>query len=107
MWMPYAGRSNREWLREELGRRIRPEWNRAEGRWEVARRHLRALIEALVERFGAVDVYLEFSASEQCDVRCRDAKGDDCTCSCLGLNHRGAAYWNAWRPVGETTLIAE
>lgn len=106
LWMPYR-EGNREWLHESLGARIRPEWNKTAKRWELARSHLRAVVLALAERFGTVDVYLEFSTQERCDVRCRDARGDDCTCSCLGDNHGGAAYWKDWQEVGETTLIAQ
>ncbi|GAA2334717.1 hypothetical protein SVIO_027740 [Streptomyces violaceusniger] len=106
-WMPYQEGSNRRWILEELGERIRPEWNNemTPGRWEIARPHLRTIVSALAERFGEVDVYLQFSATERCDTRCRDAAGDDCTCSCMGENHGGAAYWRNWMLVGETTLV--
>jgi hypothetical protein len=49
---------------------------------------------------------LDFRQSERCDTRCQRARGDECTCSCLGENHRGAAYWRNWIEVGETTLVA-
>lgn len=106
MWMPY-GRGNREWLHGALGSRVRPRWNKATQRWEIARSHLRLLTLELADRFGRCDVYLEFSTQERCDTRCRNAMGDDCTCSCLGENHGGAAYWKFWKQVGETTLIAQ
>jgi len=105
-WIPYGDGSNRAWLLETLGPRIRPAWNKPDRRWEIARPHLRVLVTELAERFGEVDVYLEFSVTERRDSRCRDAQGDDCECSCLGENHGGAAYWKHWIPVGETTLIA-
>ncbi|MES4909131.1 hypothetical protein [Streptomyces sp. NPDC000395] len=60
---------------------------------------------ALAERFGEVDVYLEFSTTERCDTNCERATGDDCTCSCMGENHGGAAYWRHWTLVGDTTLV--
>ena len=59
LWMPYR-EDNRQWLHEALGQRIRPEWNKAARRWEVARPHLRRLVVGLADRFGAVDVYREF-----------------------------------------------
>ncbi|TSB31237.1 hypothetical protein FNJ62_07040 [Streptomyces benahoarensis] len=43
--------------------------------------------------------------TERCDTRCQEAQGDDCTCSCMGENHSGAAYWCTWILVGDTTLI--
>ncbi|MCB5910375.1 hypothetical protein [Streptomyces pinistramenti] len=105
VWMPYQGGSNRRWILEELGARVRPEWNKPAGRWEIARPHLCVLTGALAERFGEVDVYLQFAATERCDTRCQEAQGDDCTCSCMGENHGGAAYWRTWLLVGDTTLV--
>jgi hypothetical protein len=103
--MPYEP-DNRLWLKEALGERIRPTWNREEQRWEIARQHLRTVVERLAERWGEVDVILEFREAERCDTRCRDAQGDDCVCSCLGDNHGGAAYWKNWIEMGDTTLVS-
>jgi hypothetical protein len=103
--MPYDGGHNRAWLRRHLGNRIRPELQ-GNGVWGIARPHLRFLVEGLAERFGHVDVLLDFRISQRCDTRCRDALGDECVCSCLGENHGGAAYWRHWIEVGETTLVA-
>ncbi len=107
VWMPYLNGSNRHWLLEELGARVRPEWNRTASprRWEIARPHLRTIVDAMAQRFGEVEVILQFSVTERCDTRCRDAAGDDCTCSCLGENHGGTAYWRNWILVGDTTLV--
>ena len=104
-WMPYEGGSNRAWIHEVLGSRIRPEYNRQTREWEVARDHLLSLVEALAERFGEVDVLLEYSTTQKCDRRCREAQGDDCECSCLGEHHAGGMYMHGWIEVGETTLI--
>ncbi|MFI9465768.1 hypothetical protein [Streptomyces xiamenensis] len=106
-WMPFEGGSNRKWLMETLGERIRPEWNRPEGRWEIARPHLKALVAALVDRFEEVDVFLEFSTTERCHERCQEATGDDCSCSCMGENHGGAAYWKRWHLVGDQVLVGQ
>ncbi|MFG3600193.1 hypothetical protein [Micromonospora chersina] len=103
MWMPYS-RDNRDWIHDTLGARIQPVWNRDERWWEISRRHLMPLAYALAERFGQVDVVLEFNELERCDTRCRNANGDDCECSCLGFHH-GGGLWHGWIQVGETTLI--
>lgn len=105
--IPYGDGSNRRWLRGELGDRIRPHWNTdvTPRRWEIARSHLRTLVEALADRFGEVDVYLEFSTTERCHRRCQEAEHDDCTCSCRGENHGGSAYWKTWIEVGEDILV--
>lgn len=106
LWMPYSGGTNRAWLRSELGKRIDLRYI-GHGRWAIARPHLRTLIEACAERFGEVDVVLDFRTRDRCDTRCQEATGDDCVCSCLGENHGGAAYWKRWIPVGENTLVGE
>jgi hypothetical protein len=103
--MPYGDGANRAWLRDTLGARIRPDWNRTDKRWEVSRTHLMVLAHALADRFGAVDVFLEFSTTQKCDRRCREAVGDDCECSCLGAYHAGGLWGAGWVEVGETTLI--
>lgn len=104
LWMPYGDGTNRRWLHQHLGRRIRPEWNKDGRRWEIARTHLLDLVVALAERFGEVDVFLEHSLTQVCDKRCREAVGDDCECSCAG-EHHGGGSWFGWAEVGETTLV--
>jgi hypothetical protein len=103
--MPYE-LGNRAWIHQELGYQIRPEWNRTARRWEIARQHMRTVVEALAERFGIVEVTIDFRTTSRCDSRCRDAEGDECDCQCVGENHGGAAYWRNWVEVGETTLVA-
>ncbi|PRX91937.1 hypothetical protein [Allonocardiopsis opalescens] len=103
--MPYHPR-NRDWLKSVLGAHSRPAWNRPARRWEIARPHLRTLVEALAHKFGSVDVIVDVRATRHCDTRCQEATGDECTCRCLGDNHGGAAYRKAWLLVGDTTLVA-
>ena len=103
--MPYQGGSNRWWLHQTLGSRIRPTYDKPTGRWLIARPHFTVLIGALLERFGVVDASVEFSTTQKCDTRCREASGDDCECSCQG-EHHGGGLWEGWIQVGETTLIA-
>lgn len=88
---------------------MRPRWNGEvrPARWEIARPHLRSLVEAMALKFGEIDLYLEFSVRQQCDTRCQAAQGDDCVCSCMGENHGGAAYWRRWTHVGDTTLVGD
>lgn len=105
-WMPFDP-ANRVWIKDELGARIQPEWNRAHKRWEIARPHMWILAESLADRFGEVEVYLEFSDSDRCDTRCQDANPatvDDCVCSCLGRYHGGRGEPRDWKAAGATTL---
>ncbi|MFE1321578.1 hypothetical protein [Kitasatospora phosalacinea] len=102
--MPYA-EDNRAFIHRTLGDLVRPERNQAEKCWEIARTHMRAMVEGLAERYGSVEVTIDFRTTSKCDTRCRDAGHDDCDCQCLGENHGGAAYWRGWIEVGETTLV--
>lgn len=105
LWMPYQGGSNRAWLHAALGARIQPIWDADIKRWLIARNHFKTLVEHLLDRFPQVDATIEFSTTQKCDTRCRDATGDDCQCSCLGEHHGGGIWGGGWFQVGETTLI--
>lgn len=100
--------SNREWMKDVVGA-ARPTWVEGprgwDGYWTVARDHLEPLVRAVALRLGQVDVRMEYRSTEQCDLRCQNAKGDDCTCSCHGVNH-GHARPAGWMQVGGTTLVA-
>jgi hypothetical protein len=102
--MPYKP-DNRAWLHEQLGDYIRPEWNKVAGHWEIARPHMRAVVEALADRFGIVEVIIDSRVVSRCDTQCQNATGDECDCECMGENHGGTGYWRSWIEVGETTLL--
>ncbi|MCU1642818.1 MAG: hypothetical protein JWN03_3093 [Nocardia sp.] len=107
-WMPYGDGKNRAWLKGELGR-IQPEWNKAEQRWEIARKHLWVLAEALAEKFGEVELTLEFNKTEKCNPSCQNAVNDvsECVCSCLGEFHGGRGEPREWIRSGAHTLISK
>lgn len=108
-WMPYGDGTNRAWILGELGQRIRPDWNKQQRRWEIAREHLWVLTEAMADRFGEVDLYMEFSNTERCDARCENAVSTDvseCVCSCGGDYHGGRGERRDWKLSGATTLIS-
>lgn len=71
--------------------------------WELARRLFRPAVALLAERFGEVHVYTEHKTSQRCDRRCAEAKGDDCVCSCLYVNHGGGIA--GWNLIPENTLV--
>lgn len=102
---------NRQMFKSAAGKAIRPTWVKAPegspgwaGYWTISRAHLTAVAEAIAIRDGEVQIEMHYSTSEQCDERCQNARGNDCTCSCEGKNH-GAAEHASWKPVGETTLV--
>lgn len=101
------GRSIRPWLHDELGDRAQMSFNYGTKCWEVGRAHLGAARDAIVERYGVCDVDTESAVSQmfQCDERCQEAEGPDCTCSCGGEFHGEANTSHRWVRVGDTTLI--
>ncbi|QKV74554.1 hypothetical protein [Amycolatopsis sp. Hca4] len=101
--MPYSA-GNRSWIREICGSRTRPVWNKAERRWEIARAHFRFIAEALADRFGACDVYLDIATRTVCTAACRDARGEECDCSCEGRNHRGLDFMLQWIDLGSVLI---
>lgn len=62
------------------------------------------MAEAIAIRDGAVQIEMHYSTSEQCDRRCQNAEGDECTCSCEGKYH-GNNHHASWIEVGDTTLV--
>jgi hypothetical protein len=76
-------------FRTATGKLIRPTWVPANedepywyGYWTMSREHLTAVAEAIAIRDGEVVIEMHYSQVEQCDQRCQNATGDDCTCSC-------------------------
>lgn len=64
---------------------------------EDLKHHTAALNEALRDLYALVLLYggkaprktpqVSFSAERKCDARCTQAKGNECECSCGGINH--------------------
>lgn len=96
--------ANPRWLKRHLGSSITVK-HVGGGVWEIARDHLRHVIVGLAERFGHVNVHLEYLENQRCDTRCVNAHGDDCVCQCGGENHGGMDYARDWMQVGDTTLV--
>ncbi|WP_330185963.1 hypothetical protein OHB26_38880 (plasmid) [Nocardia sp. NBC_01503] len=107
-YMPFENGKNRAWLKSELGH-IRPHWNKPEQRWEIARTHLWTLAEAMAEKFGEVELTLEFNKTERCNRSCQNAVNDvsECVCSCLGEYHGGRGERREWVRSGAHTLISK
>lgn len=102
--MPYA-KDNRAWLKDTLGQYIRPEWDKSQRCWLVARNHFGPIVEALARRLGRIDVYLDFRGLDRCDTRCKKARGRECDCQCLGKHHGEQGITHGWKLVGDTTEI--
>lgn len=104
IWLPYA-RGTRGWLRSVCGTGTRPEFDRARKAWTVARPHFRRIVQAVADRYGSVDVYVDHTVRHACGAMCRNAEGDDCQCSCLGDNHGNGRWHEGWQPVGDEWVV--
>ena len=116
--MPYLGpplNANRLWVRKACGPRTHPEWNAENKTWEIARIHYARISNALIIRYGAIMRFEDYDGTEKCDLRCQNAEGEECVCSCLGQNHGiNSDYYEGgeeysydasqWRKIGFTTL---
>jgi hypothetical protein len=105
--------TNKSMFKSAAGRRIRPTWVAADegepgwkGYWVIARNHLTVVAEEIAIRDGEVQIEMHYSTTEQCDRRCQEATGDECTCSCEGKYH-GDGQHASWIEINEDTLVAD
>jgi hypothetical protein len=101
------GKTVRPWLKEVCGDGVHLTFDSTDKRWLVGRDHLVALRDALVTKQGSCTVVSDnrISNVSKCDSKCVNADGDECVCSCGGVNHRGT--YGDYVPVGETTLVRQ
>jgi hypothetical protein len=100
--IPYSY-GTRDWLRDVCGSGSHVSWSKPT--WRVSARHLPAVIAALRDRFGEVELVRDQVVGRgKCDTRCTAALLDDCNCECGGANH-GVGWLAGYMPVGETTLV--
>lgn len=99
--LPFAD-GNKIWVRS-LGK-TKPEYIRDQQAWELPKSWFNIFVEAALERYGKLYVVQPYRAFEVCAPACRNAKGHDCNCSCMGQNH-GAGDEGGWFDVSETFSI--
>jgi hypothetical protein len=82
--LPYNP-ANMDILRGDRTRK--PKWEPDKKRWSVPRAWLNDLVVLLRSRFGEVYLIQRWSTTEICAPACRNAKGLECKCNCMGSNH--------------------
>ena len=99
--LPYA-HGNGGWLRNGSARC--PRWRKAQEFWEVPASWFNDLVDRCLERYGQVWTVQLYKEQEKCAPACLNAKGHECTCSCMGANH-GAGNDGSWFEVSETFAV--
>jgi hypothetical protein len=98
MRLPYRA-SNRAWLRGPG--RINPAWKLMGRYWELPRAWFDRLVDQCLFDFGRVYVVQPYREQEKCAPACWNAKGHECQCSCMGLNHGIHDDDGRWKIVSE------
>lgn len=86
----------RQWLHSICGKGSRVDYDKREGAFRVARGNLAWILRCALMIFDVVEVWTEHRIVERCDIRCVNARGDECVCACGGVNHRtgdGSSHW--------------
>lgn len=90
---------NRGWL--SISGRRNPDWDDVRKQWEVPLRWFPDLLKRSLAKFGRVYVVQPYQEQERCAPACWDAEGDECQCSCMGMNHGSRSPAGQWRIVSD------
>jgi len=72
--------------------------------WEIPKAWFNTFVEAALLRYRQVYVVQPYREYEVCAPACRNAKGHDCNCSCMGQNH-GTGDGSGWFDVSDTFSV--
>jgi len=99
--LPYR-EDNRSWLHRLATGKRKPEvsWVANERAWKLPLSWLNRFVDGALGRYGQVYLVQPFQEFEKCAQACRNAKGHDCQCSCMGANH-GVGDGTGWFDVSE------
>lgn len=98
MRLPYSA-TNRAWLRRDA--RTNPIWNPEGKRWELPKAWFGRLVEQSLETYGRVYIIQPYHEQEKCAPACWNAEGDECQCSCMGVNHGSQSSGASWKIVSD------
>ena len=96
--LPY-GVNNRAWL-QALGRR-HPVWDTQRHHWELPKAWFNELVRLCLQRYSRVYIIQPFHDQEKCAPACWNAAGEECQCSCMGLNHGSGHPGGQWKIVSD------
>lgn len=96
--LPYAS-DNRRWLQND--RRVAPEWICGGSYWELPKSWFNDFVDRALVRYGKVYIIQPYREQEICARACREARGHECQCSCMGANH-GVGNDGSWFDISDT-----
>lgn len=96
--LPYS-EGNRQWL-NSVGKSSAA-WISSKRYWELPCSWFNNFVNQALNRYDKLYVIQPYRDQEKCARKCMNAKGHDCSCSCMGRNH-GAGVNGSWFEVSET-----
>lgn len=91
--------TNRAWL--QASGRKNPVWDTKARRWELPQAWFNKLVTRCLDRFGRVYIIQPYREQEKCAPACWAAEGEECQCSCMGVNHGASSPGGRWKIVSE------
>lgn len=96
--LPYA-LTNRPWL-GSFGRK-NPEWDVKAKHWELPQAWFNNLVHACLDKFGSLYIIQPYREQEKCAPACWAAQGEECQCSCMGVNHGASSAGGDWKVISD------
>ena len=96
--LPYSA-DNRSWLQN--GRSTTPSWLASKQYWEIPKAWFDDFVDRALSKYRSLYVIQPYREQEVCAYQCRNAKGHECQCSCMGQYH-GQGDDGAWFDVTDT-----
>ena len=82
------------------GKQHAPVWFEFFRYWELGNSRFNDFVDEALKRFGRLYVIQPYREQEKCAPACRNAKGHDCSCSCMGAHH-GVGDGGGWFDVND------
>lgn len=107
-WVPGYSKPMQAYRVQDLTRRnVTSSWSARLECWTVNNRHFQTVADTLMQHYRMILVGREYNPNEKCNVRCRDAEGPLCTCSCRAKNHGRGRWMDGWTVTGEFDSVID
>jgi hypothetical protein len=99
--LPYS-QDNRVWLRGE--KKTQPTWVADKKHWELPKAWFDGLVARFLSRYKQLYIVQPYTELEKCAPACMNARGYECECSCMGVNH-GAGVSSDWLIISDSFAV--